>query len=200
MGYGVIDNLNEYGATGWINEILGKGTTMRQEQAYNAKQAQINRDYQTEMANTAIQRQMEDAQKAGVNPLNMNGSGGGAGIPSSATAESHSAGGDASSGVLSVIASLIIGLKKANAEQGAKTPNKTDDIKTDSKPDIHPETEKPDFILRMNNAKQEQELFKMMKNVLYKEDPKILKGIENMKVKTLKNYSYKGDGKIYLKM
>lgn len=57
-----------------------------QSQQFNAEQAQINRDYQTQMSNTAYQRASQDMQKAGLNPMMMFGSGGAASSPSGSAA------------------------------------------------------------------------------------------------------------------
>ena len=54
--------------------------------AFNANQAQINRDYQTEMSNSAYQRQVVDMEKAGLNPMLAYMKGGGASSPSGSTA------------------------------------------------------------------------------------------------------------------
>ena len=54
--------------------------------AFNANQAQLNRDYQTEMSNTAYQRQVADMSAAGLNPMLAYMKGGGASSPSGSTA------------------------------------------------------------------------------------------------------------------
>lgn len=61
---------------------------------FNAQQAELQRDYETEMANTQYQRAVEDMKKAGINPI-MALSNGGNDIPtgSSATASSARSGG-----------------------------------------------------------------------------------------------------------
>jgi len=56
---------------------------------FNANQAQINRDYQTEMSNSAYQRQVVDMQKAGLNPMLAYIKGGGASTPSGNTATAN---------------------------------------------------------------------------------------------------------------
>ena len=53
---------------------------------FNAEQAQINRDYQTEMANTAHQREMADLLATGLNPVNTATGGGGANTPAGSAA------------------------------------------------------------------------------------------------------------------
>lgn len=81
-----------------FGSLLGKyaGTNLtgaeREANAFTAQQAQINRDWQTEMSNTAFQRQVADMQAAGINPaLAMSGSSG-ASTPSGAAGSSVSPG------------------------------------------------------------------------------------------------------------
>lgn len=64
----------------------------REANAFIANEAQNNRDWETEMSNTAYQRQVSDMQAAGVNPALMyGGSGaGGASTPSGVSASSVS--------------------------------------------------------------------------------------------------------------
>lgn len=61
---------------------------MRQQMIFNADQAELNRQYQTNMSNTAYQRQVRDLIAAGLNPLLAVGAGG-ASTPSGATATSN---------------------------------------------------------------------------------------------------------------
>lgn len=58
-----------------------------QAQQYNSAEAQKTRDWQTEMANTEVQRRMQDLEKAGLNPI-LAYSMGGASVGSGATASS----------------------------------------------------------------------------------------------------------------
>lgn len=57
-----------------------------QSENFNADQAQINRDYQTSMSNTAYQRASADMKAAGLNPMIMAGGGGSASTPGGSTA------------------------------------------------------------------------------------------------------------------
>jgi len=73
--------------------FLGQMDTNAQNEAntasaneFNAKQAQMNRDYQTEMSNSAYQRQVTDMSAAGLNPMLAYMKGGGASSPSGSTA------------------------------------------------------------------------------------------------------------------
>lgn len=68
-----------------LNKLTGKHLTGAEREAnqFSAEQAQIQRDYETEMSNTAYQRQVADMQAAGVNPALLYGSGAsGASTPS----------------------------------------------------------------------------------------------------------------------
>ena len=73
--------------------FLGQMDTNAQSEAnsqsantFNASQAQMNRDYQTEMSNSAYQRQVLDMNKAGLNPMLAYMKGGGASSPAGSTA------------------------------------------------------------------------------------------------------------------
>ena len=72
--------------TAAINNYYNK-ELMREQNKFNEEQAQIQRDYETEMSNTAYQRAYEDMKKAGLNP-NLAGGQGGASTPASSAATS----------------------------------------------------------------------------------------------------------------
>ena len=66
------------------------GERQKDAQDFNAQQAQINRDYQTQMSNTQYQRGMADMKAAGLNPI-LAYQKGGASSPSGATASTVAA-------------------------------------------------------------------------------------------------------------
>jgi hypothetical protein len=77
------------GGLGFLGQMDTNATSQSNAQsanAFNAQQAQLNRDYQTEMSNTAYQRQVKDMEAAGLNPMLAYIKGGGASSPSGSTA------------------------------------------------------------------------------------------------------------------
>lgn len=75
---------------------------------FNAEQAQLNRDFQERMSSTAHQREMEDLQAAGLNPILAARSG--ASTPSGAQAS-----GESSAGALASLFSQVIATNSAQA-------------------------------------------------------------------------------------
>ena len=77
-----------------VSKYTGAGLTAAEQEAnaFNASEAQKQRDWETQMSNTAIQRSVQDAQAAGVNPALMFGNLGSASTPSGSSASSVSPG------------------------------------------------------------------------------------------------------------
>lgn len=82
---------------------------------FNAKQAEINRNFQMEMSNTAHQREVADLQKAGLNPV-LSANAQGASTPSGASATGEKA--DVDSSAIPALVNLV------NVMQQAETARK----------------------------------------------------------------------------
>lgn len=90
----------------------------------NAQQAQLNRDFQAQMSNTAYQRASADMQAAGLNPSAMFGSGSAASSPAGSTATMVSPRYESPiSGIANVVNSTI-----SNAVQMKAMDKMTDEI------------------------------------------------------------------------
>jgi putative NADPH-quinone reductase len=100
-------------ATGqpWLS-AAGAALGAMESQKFNADQAQIGRDYQTEMSNTSFQRRVEDLKAAGLSPM-LAYSQGGAAVPSGATASSAANIGESSASAGSTARQININREQA---------------------------------------------------------------------------------------
>lgn len=92
----------------FVNDITGVTSSNN----FNAIEAQKQRDFEAEQANTQYQRTVEDMKAAGINPASLAT---GASLNSVASGSSASASGNGGSVIASVI-SAIVGIYKANAQ------------------------------------------------------------------------------------
>ncbi len=110
-------------ASGLVGHNIGLSKAEKQQNAFNASQAQLNRDFQKEMSNTSYQRAVEDMKLAGLNPQMMYGNvSNGASTPAGSTASS---GGYANRGLMAMQTSIqlrksLADVKLAEAEAKLK--------------------------------------------------------------------------------
>lgn len=83
-----------YNAQQAWNQMNYQTQSAQEAMRFNAEQAQINRDWQERMSNTAYQRAVTDMKKAGLNPI-LAFQNGGASTPSGATAQGYAMSGAA---------------------------------------------------------------------------------------------------------
>lgn len=127
------DWIKSLGIAKWWRSATGQELSGAQQEAnaFSAQQAEIQREYETQMSNTAYQRQVADMRNAGLNPALMyGGSASGASTPSVSSASSVDPGqpGLNPIGLLAQIQQLHL-LKSQKANIDADTAKKHQDIK-----------------------------------------------------------------------
>lgn len=104
--------------TSWVGHMWNNLTGVTENNAYSAKQAQIQRDWEENMSNTSHQRELADLEASGLNPI-LSSSGNGASTPSGSSASSVGSSGSP----LSAIASLISSSSRLMSEANQKDYN-----------------------------------------------------------------------------
>jgi len=97
-----------------LGQILGGVAEGLVNSAFNAHQAEKNRDFQERMSNTAHQREVKDLQAAGLNPI-LSSKYGGSSTPSGATAQAAPSNATGA-GIQASLAKSTIALQAAQAD------------------------------------------------------------------------------------
>lgn len=94
----------------WLEGLfVSNGQENQANREYNEQQAQLNRDFQMEMSNTAYQRAVKDMKAAGLNPtlLFAGGHSASSSTPSGSQASYNVGGGDTASDMISSIGFVL---------------------------------------------------------------------------------------------
>lgn len=119
-------------ASAIVGHNAGLSKSEKQQNAFNAEQAQTNRDWQEQMSNTAFQRQVADMSAAGLNPQMLYGSSAGSGA-STPTGGVASSAGFSNRGLVAM--QTYAQLQKAFADiKLARSEAKLNDIKANFEP------------------------------------------------------------------
>lgn len=97
-------------AMSWLQGLfVSNGQENQANREYNAREAQLNRDFQMDMSNTAYQRAVADMKKAGLNPalLFSGGHSASSSTPTGSQASYNVGGGDTASDMISSIGFVI---------------------------------------------------------------------------------------------
>lgn len=105
LGSGIANAVSGYASQNSANAT--NIALMREQNQFNAEQAEIQRQWEEQMSNTSYQRAMADMEQAGLNPILAAGNLGGASTPSGSAASGTAAHLDAAKFDMSGIASAL---------------------------------------------------------------------------------------------